>query len=122
MFLKKLNSLEKSSSVLGLIIVFFIGKYFYQLADEYDKTKWLFAILGIAVYYTGSILIGGIIIGLGGYFLFDYDIESTNDLALGIMLMPFGILTCYVVYGLLEKKWKRQEKLQSVSIDDIGKD
>ena len=49
--------------MLGLLLLYFVGKYFYNLAKEYNKSNWGFAILGIVVYY-GGIIIFSFIIGI----------------------------------------------------------
>ncbi len=63
MFLKKQKSLEennKSKSILYVrfLLIYFIGKYFYKLSEEYNQNKWLYAILGIVVYYAAGICLG----------------------------------------------------------------
>ena len=35
--------------MLGLLLIYFIGKYFYDLAAEFEKNKWLYAILGVVM-------------------------------------------------------------------------
>ena len=107
--------------MLGLIIVFFIGKYFYQLGGKYEKSKWGVAVLGVVAYYFGSIVIGGVSIGLA-HFIFEFDMDFNNSTMLGILAIPFGILFAYLVHWLLEKKWKKNKELEAVSIDDIGSD
>ena len=44
--------------MLGLLLLYWIGKYFYKLAEAYDKSKWGFTILGIVVYYAGIVVLG----------------------------------------------------------------
>ena len=41
---------------LGYILIFYIGFYFYRLAENHSKNKWLFAILGVAAYFFGIIV------------------------------------------------------------------
>ncbi|TDN87659.1 hypothetical protein DET49_111107 [Salegentibacter sp. 24] len=40
--------------MLGLLLLYWIGKYHYRLAGEYDKSQWGFTILGIVAYYADS--------------------------------------------------------------------
>ena len=49
--------------MLGFVLLYWIGKYFYELAEVYNKSQWRYAILGIVVYY-GGIGLFGIIIGI----------------------------------------------------------
>lgn len=107
--------------MLGLILLYFIGKYFYRLAEEYDKSKWGFAILGVVVYYA-STFVAAILYYAFGFF----DIDTTNrynDLAVSFAALPFGILSCYLLYYFLEKNWKKQKQTNTSNvdgIDDIG--
>lgn len=48
--------------MLGLVFIYFIGKYFYKLVEEFGKSKWGFVILGVVLYY-GGVFLGGIILG-----------------------------------------------------------
>ena len=89
--------------MLGIALIYFIGKYFYTLAEKHGKQKWGFAILGIIVYYAG-VFLGGFLIGLGaglGY----YDIYDTPDIILGLMTIPFGILSIVILYQVLKRNW-----------------
>ena len=44
--------------MLGLLLLYWVGKYFYKLAEEHDKSKWGFAILGVVSYYAGIVVFG----------------------------------------------------------------
>ncbi|MGJ8593452.1 MAG: hypothetical protein ACSHXF_12950 [Aquaticitalea sp.] len=90
--------------MLGLIFLHFIGKYFYKLAEEFNRNKWLFAILGIVIYYIGT-FIGGIILGLLDEFVelgFNWD----NNVALALVVLPFGLGATYLFYYILKRQWK----------------
>lgn len=89
--------------MIGLVLIYFLGKYFYDLAKKHNKSEWGFAILGVIVYYIGT-FIGGLIISLA-IVLINGDIDSTNSFFLGLLALPFGVLTAYLLYKLLEKKW-----------------
>jgi len=107
--------------MLGLVVIYFIGRYYYRLAEEFGKSKWGFAILGVVCYYAGA-FIGGIILGLLSLVWDGFEIEYMSDLQLGIMAIPFGLLFCYGIYMLLKRIWtKNQKEEEVVSIDDIGK-
>lgn len=107
--------------MLGLLLLYFIGKKFSELATEYDKTKWHYVVLSIAIYYVGAIgimfCISVVLILLESTIL-----ERVSDSALGIFGIPFGLISCYLLYIYLEKKWKREIPLSDDSvIDQIGK-
>ncbi len=109
--------------MLGLILIIFIGKYFSQLANEYEKNKWLFAIIGVLTYYAGT-FIGGLLIGIG-YELFSINgidgIDGLSELFLSIIALPFGIASCVSLYYMLKKNWKKNIVSKKDTIEEIGK-
>ncbi len=106
--------------MLGLILLYWIGKYFYKLAEEYDKSKWGFAILGIVVYYAGT-LIFGFGIGVIAEIISPGFFDGFNETILGLIVLPFGILSCYLLYKYLDKTWKKNIPIKDELIDQIGK-
>ncbi len=105
--------------MLGILLIYFIGKRFYDLSEEYKQNKWLYAILSIVVYYVGIFSTGiilGIIISLG---IMDIDLE--NSLMISLISLPFGLGAVYLFYILLEKKWKKTVVVVKDEIQDIGK-
>lgn len=108
--------------MFGIVLLVIIGRQFYKLANRYKKTNnWLYPILGIISYYLGAIVIGGVIVfsiiefGLDGY------IDDYSDKALSIMIMPFGILSTYLLYKFFERKWEKEFVPVGNEIEDIGK-
>ena len=53
--------------MLGLILIYFIGKRFQDLAKTYDNHKWGFAIAGVATYYIGTFIAGILIVFIKNY-------------------------------------------------------
>ncbi len=104
--------------MFGFILIYHIGNYFYQLAKLYDKSKWVFAILGVLFYYA-SLLISGILIVLLIQ-LFGKDPEDINDFMLGLFALPFGIFFTYLLYKFLERKWEKAQGEIGAEIDLIG--
>ena len=102
--------------LLGLILIFFVGKAFYDLAGRHDKNQWGFAILGIATYYAGIMTAGflmGIISELGIFSFYDY-----SEPVLGIMGFPFGVLACWGTYVLLKKHWNKPKSVDAGDVLD----
>ncbi len=93
--------------MLGLFLIYFIGKLYYELADKFTKSKWGFAILGVVVYYFGTFLAGFFYAILSEMGVTDFFIELP-DVALSFFALPFGLLACWGVYKMLENKWKNQ--------------
>lgn len=92
--------------MIGILLIYFIGKYFYKLAEDHDKNKWLHAILGIVVYYAGT-LIAGFILGFGYVVINETEIMTdTTEILLSILGIPFGLGACWLFYYILKKKWE----------------
>lgn len=106
--------------MISILAIFFIGKYFYELAQDYYKHRWLYAILGIVSYYLGT-LMGGIIIGVLSE-LFVWNIDFENNLMLLLIAIPFGLLFTIILYFLLKRKWKNSIIEVKDEIQDIGAD
>ena len=106
--------------MLGLILVYWIGKKFYTLADTFEKSKWGFAILGVVVYY-GGILLYSIIFGIIAELVSPGFIDTFNETLFGFMMLPFSLLTTYLLYKYLDKTWKKNDPRSLNNIDEIGK-
>ena len=106
--------------MLALVLMYWIGKYFYKLAEEYNKSPWGFAILGIVVYY-GAIVLSGLIVGIVMALTSPETLDNFNETLLSFLLLPFGILSCYLLYKYLEKTWKKNTPDPVELIDEIGK-
>jgi hypothetical protein len=79
--------------MLGLLLIFFIGKVFADMAGRYGKTKWPFAILGIAVYYVGTFIFGILLGLLNADILYEW-----SSLQIGLLAIPVGLLCCVIAY------------------------
>ena len=103
--------------MLGLLLIYYIGKTFADLAETYNHSRWGFAILGVVTYYAGT-FISGIIL----YILFDLFestfIEDMNEHVLGILVLPFGLLLCWGVHQFLKRQWTRKKVLEVPDILD----
>lgn len=106
--------------ILGLFLIYWLGKRFYILAEKYHQNKWLFAVLGVVMYYFGT-LVAGIFIGIG-IELFAMDIDLNNSILISVIALPFGIFFCWLFYYLLERTWKKNQEIPVENIEDIGKD
>jgi hypothetical protein len=94
--------------MLGILFLYWVGKYYYKLAEKYNKSKWGFAILGIASYYSGILIatvITSLILGLYAPQYF----ESINDTLFGVLMLPFGFLMTFGLYKFLKMTWAKNE-------------
>jgi MFS family permease len=105
--------------MLGILLLFFIGKYYYELAQDYYKHRWLYGALGIATYYAGT-AIGGFVLGVANE-LFDLGVNWDNMFGLSLIALPFGVLLATIVYFLLKRNWKKTVVCDKDDIQDIGK-
>ena len=106
--------------MIGILIIFFIGKYFYKLAETFNQNKWVFAILGVISYYVGT-LVGGFFLGLFDELL-GLNVDWDNTLLLTFIAIPFGVGTAYLFYFILQKKWEKSYVEPENEIQDIGRE
>lgn len=100
--------------MVGLILIYFVGKAFYELAGFNGKGQWLFAILGVASYYAGM-FIGQIILAIGYTLFLDGSIDEMNEILLGLLGLPFGVLACWGFYRILKSRWEKKETFSGSS-------
>ncbi len=105
--------------MLGLVLIYWIGKYFYVLAEKYNQNKWLYAILGVVIYYLGQIIFGVILAIFNEFLEFNINLD---DVVINLLGIPIGGLACYGFYKILENNWKKIQLQPIENIDDIGKD
>jgi len=103
--------------MLGILLIYFIGKSFYKLAEEYNKHKWGVAIIGVIAYYVGT-FISGIAIALFYELILSENVDNLNDLVLSFMSIPFGLLACWGLNTLLKKQWK-SKRSRTVSMETL---
>jgi hypothetical protein len=105
--------------MLGILLVYFIGKRFYDLSIEYNKNKCLFAILSVIVYYAAGFVFGFVLAILDLY-VFNWGINWDNY-GINLLSIPVGLLTVWGFYVVLESKWKKSVVVVKDEINDIGK-
>ena len=105
--------------MLGILLIYFIGKRFYDLSEEYNQNKWLYAVLSIVVYYAAGAFFG-VILGILALIL-EWDINWENNFGINLLGIPIGLLTDWGFYVILENRWKKKIVLVKDEIEDIGK-
>ena len=82
--------------MLGLLLLYLIGRQFYDLARRHGRNGWGLALLGIAAYYLGIFVAGGT-----------------------LALVLEALESCYLVYRLLDQHFRGIEPdRESVILDD----
>ena len=102
--------------MLGLILIYFIGKYFYDLAKSFKKSAILYAVIGVASYYAG-VFIGGALIGVVLTYTAS-DPESINEFVLGLMCIPIGLLSCWGLHRFLKHQWSSKTVVSRDLLDE----
>jgi hypothetical protein len=103
--------------MLGIFLIYYLGKQFYLLAEQFKKPKWGFAILGIVSFYAGVIL-AGLGLGIASEFGLIAAIDTIPDLAIELMAIPFGLLSCWALYSFLKSNWSKIKVLHSEDVLD----
>ena len=98
--------------MIGLILIYIVGKSFYDLAWEYKKNQWLFAFLGVVSYYAGSTLAEFVLLVLS-----ELEFISVPDFGISLLAVPIGLLSCWGTYTLLKNKWGAAEKVSEETLD-----
>ncbi len=107
-----LSSEKTNHFMIGLFLIYFIGRAFYELAFEYDKSRWGFAIVGVISYYAGA-NIGGLGIILVAGLLLEIDITTSSGIMINLMSVPFGLLACWGLYRILKSNWEKGTETQA---------
>ena len=94
---------------MGIILIIFIGKYYYELAkNNNQKNAWLYAVLGIALYY-GFVFIGAFIVASVLATYSPSTFYNMSDTVLGLTGIPFGLIAMWVGYRLLKMRFERKK-------------
>jgi hypothetical protein len=111
--------------MLGIFLIYWIGKKYYDLAEQYNKSPWGWAIAAVFIYY-GSQFGLGIIIALFNYSDTNFSSSTSNDLLINLLGILIGLGVWYGIFTFLERRWENQYYNQaddsSDQINEIGKD
>ncbi len=100
--------------MLGLLPLFIVGRYFYQLAHEHNRSTWGFAILGIVVYFASHVLLG-VVLGLVLVATGSQMILEESSLMINLIGIGMGVLAVWLFYYLLKRNWEKNPKSASNS-------
>jgi hypothetical protein len=103
--------------MISLLLIYFIGKYFYDFAGKYKKSQWGFAVLGVISYYAG-IIIGGVVIAFFLEVVLEISVDGLLEKALGLLAIPIGVLACWGFYKLLQSQWSKPSSSLPVDVLD----
>ncbi|HYG40715.1 MAG TPA: hypothetical protein VD908_18950 [Cytophagales bacterium] len=89
--------------MIGILLLYFIGKAFFTLKEQSKKGKWGYAVLGIVTYFLGSML-GGVAVVLAMEVWEPGSTDAISERLLEIIALPFGLLACWLLYKQLKKQ------------------
>jgi len=99
--------------MLGLIPLIFIGRWYYQLAHEYNKNRWGFAILGVGIAIVSQVLFGfvtGFIAAATGNLQW-----LDNPIIISLIALGFAVICVVIVHNLLRKFWKKALDIENTN-------
>lgn len=102
--------------ILGYILIFYIGFYFYRLAENHHKNKWIFGFLGIAIYFLGLVIYPLYIRFFDNLELFDF-----NLVVISFKSFTIGLVLVFISFQFLSFIWKPKKKTNKEDIEKIGK-
>lgn len=105
--------------MLGILLIYFIGKEFYKLANFNGKNKWGYAVLGVFAYYLGTFVFG-IFLAIYLELFSSTSIEEMNNLLINLIGLPFGLLSSWITYKLLERNINKKRTIEDPNLLDAN--
>ena len=100
--------------MLSIVISIVVARQFMAAAEELNRTKWVWALIGVAVF-IGSQFLMGIILGL--FFLSESELDSSS-FVLNIGGLVLGIGVAFLVLYLMKINTSKKPKINEDSILD----
>jgi len=103
--------------MLGILLIYFIGKKFYDLALENKKSGWGFAILGVISFYAFQFIFGiilALVVGVNEYGEFD----GMSDFGINILGIIVGVIGVVILYYILQKVWAKNSFFKGDLLDE----
>lgn len=101
-----------------MIVLVVFGFMFYKLASSYDKSPWIWALVGAGSYILIQLLVGFIIGALYGLEL----IPVMSEIVVNIIAIGISSGLVYFGYRFLKNKWDAEDtRFDSHQINEIGK-
>ena len=92
--------------MLGLLLIYWIGKSFYDLAKQYEKGPWPYAIIAIVCYYGLQFVVGGVaVLVMMNEDPYLDESSLTGNWGLNILGVIIGALGTWLFYRYLKNKW-----------------
>ena len=109
--------------MISILIIYFVYKYFRDLARKYKvKQEWKYSLIGVVAYFGFQFLflfVWGVVevINNPNY----ADIDTSFNSGVGFLALLFGMLMLYFLHKYLEKRLQKQQEISTVNeIENIG--
>jgi cytochrome c biogenesis protein CcdA len=109
--------------MLSILLIYFVYKYFRDLARKYKvKQEWKYSLTGVVAYFGFQFLflfVWGVVevINNPNYAQTDTSFNS----GVGFLALLFGMLMLYFLHKYLEKRLQKQQEISPVNeIENIG--
>ncbi len=109
--------------MLSILLIYFVYKYFRDLARKYKvKQEWKYSLIGVVAYFGFQFLflfVWGVVevINNPNY----ADIDTSFNSGVGFLALLFGMLMLYFLHKYLEKRLQKQQEISTVNeIENIG--
>lgn len=100
---------------LSYIFLFYVGFYFYRLAENHNKNKWIFGVLGILFFimvYVAFLLFSR--------FSNTHEFNVENLISISMKAFSIGFIGVVFFFQVLSFVWSRKKKLNTNIINKIG--
>jgi hypothetical protein len=94
--------------MLGIFLIYWVGKKYYDLATRHGRSAWGYCILAIAIYF-GTQFIIGVILALSIPEVIA-NLDSSEEMALNLLSVPLSLGMWYLVFIFLRDKWEAIEE------------
>lgn len=103
--------------MLSIVLLYFIGKAFYDLAGNHNRNKWGMTIAGLATFFGSQVVLGFVM-----YMFMEVDIEGNliamSEVALNFLAIAVGALMTWAFYELLKHNWKNTSTVSDLELLD----
>lgn len=103
--------------MLGFLIIYWIGKWHYKLAEKHGKIKWLYAVLGVVIYYGITLLSAFTIVFVAAMNDAEW-VYTVPEQALGLIGIPFGLAATWGFRAIMKKQWEKEVIVDRQLLDD----
>lgn len=109
--------------MLSILLIYFVYKYFRDLARKYKvKQEWKYSLIGVVAYFGFQFLflfVWGVVevINNPNY----AETDTSFNSGIGFLALLFGMLMLYFLHKYLEKRLQKQQEISPVNeIENIG--